>query len=79
MREIFDRALGDRLRNLGPPACPAGPSRPRIHCYTAADLPGVAKILVQLRGDVTYPDDPGGPVRGDRVLAAFLMGWDGSR
>lgn len=50
-----------------------------LHCYADADLPGVAKILVQLRGDVTYPDDPGGPVRGDRVLAAFLMGWDGSR
>lgn len=26
-----------------------------------------AKILVQIRGDLTYPGDPGGPVKGGRV------------
>jgi len=48
-------------------------NRPRpalVHYYVDADLLGVAKILVQLRGDVTYPGDPGGPVKGGRVRAA---------
>ncbi len=45
-----------------------GRPRPaRVHYYIDADLLGVAKILVQLRGDVTYPGDPGGPVKGGRV------------
>jgi hypothetical protein len=32
-----------------------------------------AKILVQLRGDVTYPGDPGGPVKGGRVRSACTI------
>jgi hypothetical protein len=48
-------------------------NRPRpalVHYYVDADLLGVAKILVQLRGDVTYPGEPEGPVKGGRVRAA---------
>jgi hypothetical protein len=38
-----------------------GRPRPaRVYYYIDADLLGVAKVLVQLRGDVTYPGDPGG-------------------
>lgn len=51
-------------------------NRPRpalVHYYVDADLLGVAKILVQLRGDVTYPGDPGGPVKGGRVRAACTI------
>lgn len=47
-------------------------NRPRpalVHYYVDADLLGVAKILVQLRGDVTYPGDPGGAVKGGRMRA----------
>jgi hypothetical protein len=40
------------------------PRPARVHYYVDADLLGVAKVLVQLRGDVTYPGDPGGPVKG---------------
>jgi hypothetical protein len=39
-------------------------NRPRpalVRYYVDADLLGVAKILVQLRGDVTHPGDPGEP------------------
>jgi hypothetical protein len=48
-------------------------NRPRpalVRYYVDADLLGVAKILVQLRGDVTHPGDQGGPVKGGRVRAA---------
>ena len=51
-------------------------NRPRpalVRYYVDADLLGVAKILVQLRGDVTYPGDPGGPVKGGRVRAACTI------
>lgn len=38
--------------------------------YLDADVLGLAKILVQIRGDVTYPGDPGGKVKGGRIRAA---------
>jgi PIN like domain len=38
--------------------------------YFDADVLGLAKIMVQLRRDSTYPGDPGGPVRGRRVRPA---------
>jgi len=44
------------------------PARPApVRFYVDADLLGLAKVLVQLGADVTYPGDPGGPVRGGRV------------
>lgn len=33
-----------------------------VRFYVDADVLGLAKILVQLRSDVTYPDDPGGTI-----------------
>jgi PIN domain-containing protein len=46
----------------------SGRPRPaRVCYYVDADLLGLAKILVQVRGDVTYPGDPGGRVKGGRV------------
>lgn len=38
------------------------PAKPAIvRSYVDADVLGLAKILVQIRGDVTFPGDPGGP------------------
>jgi hypothetical protein len=46
------------------------PTKPAIvRYYVDADVLGLAKILVQVRGDFTYPGDPGGPVKGGRVRA----------
>ena len=46
------------------------PAKPAIvRYYVDADVLGLAKILVQIRGDVTYPGDPGGPVKEGRVRA----------
>lgn len=43
------------------------PGRPaEVRFYVDADLLGLAKILVQLRADVTYPGDPGGTVHRQR-------------
>ena len=43
-------------------------AKPACVCYYVdADLLGLAKILVQGRGDLTYPGDPGGPVEGGRI------------
>jgi PIN like domain len=39
----------------------------RVRYYIDADLLGLAKILIQVRTDVTYPGDPGGPVKGGRI------------
>ncbi len=40
------------------------PARPAIvRFYVDADVLGLAKELVRIRGDVTYPGDPGGPVK----------------
>ena len=37
------------------------PARPAVvRYYVDADVLGLAKVLVQLRTDVTYPGDPGG-------------------
>jgi hypothetical protein len=43
------------------------PARPAtVRFYLDADVLGLARELVRLRGDVTYPGDPGGPVKGGR-------------
>ena len=39
----------------------------RVQYYIDADLLGLAKILVQVRPDVTYPGDPGGLTRNKRL------------
>jgi PIN like domain len=44
---------------------PAKPANVRF--YVDADVLGLAKVLVGLRGDVTYPGDPGGRVKGGRM------------
>ena len=37
------------------------PGRPAtVRFYIDADILGLAKVLVQVRADVTYPGDPGG-------------------
>ena len=41
-----------------------------VQFYLDADVLGLAKILVQMRGDITYPGDPGGKVKGGRVRGA---------
>ena len=47
------------------------PAKPApVQFYLDADVLGLAKILIQIRGDVTYPGDPGGKVKGGRVRAA---------
>lgn len=44
------------------------PAKPApVRFYVDADVLGLAKILVQLRPDVTYPGDPGGIVKGRRI------------
>lgn len=44
-----------------------------VQFYLDADVLGLAKILVQVRGDVTYPGDPGGPVKGGRIRPACTI------
>ena len=44
---------------------PAKPANVRF--YVDADVLGLAKVLVGLRSDVTYPGDPGGRVKGGRL------------
>jgi hypothetical protein len=42
-----------------------------VRFYFDADVLGLAKVMVQLRSDVTYPGDPGGcgaPPRATAVL-----------
>jgi hypothetical protein len=47
------------------------PAKPApVHFYVDADVLGLAKILTQIRGDVTYAGDPGGKVKGGRMRAA---------
>ena len=44
------------------------PAKPApVRFYIDADVLGLAKILVQIRPDVTYPGDPGGIVKGRRI------------
>lgn len=38
-----------------------------VRFYVDADVLGLAKILVQMRPDVTFPGDPGGIVKGRRL------------
>ncbi len=45
----------------------APPAPARIRYYVDADILGLAKLLVQIRTDVTYPADPGGPGRDKRL------------
>jgi hypothetical protein len=45
----------------------------RVRYYVDADLLGLAKLLVQLRSDVTYPGDPGGPTRNKRLRAPCII------
>jgi hypothetical protein len=46
------------------------PAKPAIvRYYVDSDVLGLANILTQVRSDVTYPGDPGGPVKGGRVRA----------
>lgn len=35
----------------------------QVRFYVDADLLGLAKVLVQMRADVTFPSDPGGTLR----------------
>jgi hypothetical protein len=50
------------------------PAKPApVQFYIDADVLGLAKILVQTRADVTYPGDPGGPVKGGRIRAACTI------
>jgi hypothetical protein len=51
----------------------ARPKPARVSYYVDADLLGLAKVLVQIRGDVTYPGDPGGRVKGGRVREACTV------
>jgi PIN like domain len=53
---------------MSKPAKPAA-----VRYYVDADLLGLAKILVQVRGDVTYPGDPGGLTRSRRARLACII------
>ena len=54
--------MGARIRDLREGASGMSKSaKPApVHHYVDADVLGLAKILVQVRTDVTYPGDPGG-------------------
>jgi hypothetical protein len=39
----------------------------QVNYYVDADVLGVARVLADIRRDVTYPGDPGGSVKGGRV------------
>lgn len=44
------------------------PAKPAtVNYYVDADVLGLAKLLVAIRPDVTYPGDPGGQVKGRRL------------
>jgi hypothetical protein len=36
----------------------------QVNYYVDADVLGVARVLADIRRDVTYPGDPGGTVKG---------------
>jgi hypothetical protein len=38
-----------------------------VRLYVDADVLGLAKVLAAIRTDVTFPGDPGGPVKGGRT------------
>jgi hypothetical protein len=50
------------------------PAKPAdVSYYLDADVLGLAKLLAQIRSDVTYPGDPGGPVKGGRRRAPCVI------
>jgi PIN like domain len=50
------------------------PARPaHVQFYFDADVLGLAKIIVAIRGDATYPSDPGGVVKGGRVRPPCII------
>jgi hypothetical protein len=61
---------------------PATPGRQRtyssatVRFYLDADVLGLAKVLVQVRNDVTYPGDPGGVVHKRRRSACPVATTD---
>jgi hypothetical protein len=61
---------------------PATPSRQRtyptatVRFYLDADVLGLAKVLVRVRNDVTYPGDPGGVVLKRRRAACPIPAPD---
>jgi hypothetical protein len=66
--------VGPRLRDIGSDQAVGtgcGVSRPakpaHVQYYFDADVLGLAKLIVEIRRDATYPGDPGGPVKGGRV------------
>jgi hypothetical protein len=44
-----------------------------VRYYVDADTIGLAKVLLQVRGDVTYPGDPGGRWRDGRYRPACVI------
>jgi PIN like domain len=44
-----------------------------VRYYVDADCLGLAKVLAAVRSDVTYPGDPGGPVKGRRYRVACTI------
>ena len=44
----------------------------QVRLYIDADMLGLAKLLVQIRNDVTYPGDPGGVVHKRRRAACSI-------
>lgn len=55
---------GHRPKRQRPPAT--------VRFYIDADILGLAKVLVQVRPDVTYPGDPGGVVNKKRRLPCLI-------
>jgi hypothetical protein len=61
--------MGARLRDLcaGAGGMSKSAKPAPVRHYVDADVLGLAKILVQVRPDVTYPGDPGGATRTRRM------------
>lgn len=58
------RAQPTRMGSSGSGSAPPDRHRcPSVRYYVDADLMGLAKVLANLREDITYPSDPGGAVR----------------
>lgn len=55
--------MGTGLRALPPNSVEAVAREEQIRFYLDADILGLAKILTQMRADVTYPGDKGRTVR----------------
>lgn len=65
--------MGCRLRDLGYSRMTKSAKPATINFYVDADVLGLAKVLVAIRPDVTYPGDPGGQVKGYRVRPPFVI------